>query len=95
MLLSTYNIYLMEIKCQIPNYKLSYYNVIKHPMDLSTIGAKLENGVYKNREGFLADFRLMIQNCKTYNHSESYAHGEAIALEAFFDKGDSSCPFSH
>ena len=56
-------------------------------MDLSTMGARLENGVYKDREGFVADFRLMIQNCKTYNSPDTFAHSEAGELEAFFDKG--------
>lgn len=55
-------------------------------MDLSTINAKLESGKYKERGEFEADFRLMINNCKTYNAPGSYAHGEATALESFFDK---------
>lgn len=55
-------------------------------MDLSTVNAKLESGKYKDRFDFEADFRLMISNAKTYNAAGSYAHGEAVALEAFFDK---------
>ena len=53
------------------------------------MGARLENGVYKDREGFVTDFRLMIQNCKTYNSPDTFAHSEAVELEAFFDKGAS------
>lgn len=55
-------------------------------MDLSTTGAKLEEGHYKNRFAFEADFRLMITNAKQYNVGGSYAHTEAIFLETFFEK---------
>lgn len=64
----------------------SYFKVIKNPMDLSTVNAKLNNGLYKDRAGFEADFRLMINNSKTYNSPGTYVHGEAVALEQFFDK---------
>jgi transcription initiation factor TFIID subunit 2 len=55
-------------------------------MDLSTIGAKLEAGMYKDRFAFQSDFHLMISNAKLYNAAGSYAHNEAIALETFFEK---------
>lgn len=55
-------------------------------MDLSTISAKLNSGLYKDRTGFEADFRLMINNSKTYNSPGTYVHGEAVVLEQFFDK---------
>lgn len=64
----------------------SYYEVIKNPMDLSTMGAKLEEGMYKNRFAFEADFRLMISNAKQYNPGGTFAHAEAISLETFFEK---------
>ena len=54
-------------------------------MDLSTINAKLEQGQYKDRFGFEADFRLMINNAKTYNMAGSFVHGETVALETFFE----------
>jgi transcription initiation factor TFIID subunit 2 len=55
-------------------------------MDLSTIGAKLEAGMYKDRFAFEADFRLMVNNAKSYNLLGSYPHNEAIALGTFFEK---------
>ena len=64
----------------------SYFKVIKNPMDLSTMSAKLSNGLYKDRTGFEADFRLMINNSKAYNSPGTFVHGEAIGLEQFFDK---------
>lgn len=64
----------------------SYFDIIKDPMDLSTMGAKLEEGMYKDRFAFQADFRLMTANAKLYNIPGSFVHNEAIALETFFEK---------
>lgn len=64
----------------------SYFDVIKDPMDLCTMGAKLEDGMYKDRFAFQEDFRLMISNAKRYNTPGSFAHSQAIALETFFEK---------
>ncbi|KAI0375461.1 hypothetical protein BV20DRAFT_960622 [Pilatotrama ljubarskyi] len=64
----------------------NYFDIIKSPMDLSTMSAKLASGQYKDRFAFEADFRLMINNAKTYNVPGSFAHNESLALESFFDK---------
>jgi transcription initiation factor TFIID subunit 2 len=66
--------------------RYSYFDIIKDPMDLCTMGAKLEDGMYKDRFAFQEDFRLMISNAKRYNVPGSFAHNEAIALETFFEK---------
>ncbi|KAG7099822.1 hypothetical protein E1B28_001631 [Marasmius oreades] len=70
------------IRDQAPNY----FDVIKKPMDLSTLGAQLEAGKYKDRFAFEADFKLMIKNAKTYNVVGSHVHNEAINFETFFEK---------
>lgn len=67
-------------------FRSSYFDIIKDPMDLSTMGAKLEEGMYKDRFAFQADFRLMVNNSKTYNTVGSFVHNEAIALETTFEK---------
>lgn len=64
----------------------NYFDVIKHPMDLSTMSAKLEQGKYKDRFDFEGDFRLMVSNAKSYNPPGSFAHNETLALETFFEK---------
>ncbi|KAI6031377.1 hypothetical protein BKA83DRAFT_4199448 [Pisolithus microcarpus] len=64
----------------------NYYEVIKNPMDLSTMGAQLEEGMYKDRFAFEADFRLMVANAKQYSPHGTYAHTEAINFEIFFEK---------
>jgi transcription initiation factor TFIID subunit 2 len=61
-------------------------------MDLSTMSAKLNSGLYKDRAGFETDFRLMINNSKAYNPAGTYVHGEAVGLEQFFDKRQ---PWAH
>jgi transcription initiation factor TFIID subunit 2 len=64
----------------------SYFDVIKNPMDLSTMGAKLGAGMYKDRFEFEADFRLVIDNAKRYNMPGSHVHNEAIAIELVWEK---------
>ena len=64
----------------------SYFDIIKDPMDLCTMGAKLEDGMYKDRFAFQDDFRLMVSNAQRYNVPGCFAHNAAIALETFFEK---------
>jgi len=47
-----------------------YYDVIKNPMDLSTMQEKMNKGQYSTPEEFEADIRLIIDNCLLYNGSE-------------------------
>lgn len=44
-----------------------YYEVIKEPMDLSTMEQKLEKDQYENVEDFVRDVLLVVRNCKRYN----------------------------
>jgi transcription initiation factor TFIID subunit 2 len=55
-------------------------------MDFSTMGAKLEGGVYSDLAAFEADLRLVIANCKQYNGDNTYPFNEAVAMENFFNK---------
>ena len=63
-----------------------YFEIVKNPMDLGTMSMKLQQGQYKSLPDFEEDFRLMVQNCRTYNAAGTYVHDEANHLEAFFDK---------
>jgi transcription initiation factor TFIID subunit 2 len=71
----------------------SYFEIIKNPMDISTMTAKLEAGMYKERFAFEADFRLMIRNAKTYNMPGTFAYSETLALESVFDKSTFTSDF--
>ncbi|KAL4711897.1 hypothetical protein ACJJTC_006066 [Scirpophaga incertulas] len=48
-----------------------YSSVVKHPMDLSTMGKKLDRGEYNTIDDVEADFQLMIENCLTYNNKDT------------------------
>ncbi|KAJ5476268.1 Bromodomain [Penicillium sp. IBT 31633x] len=45
----------------------TYHNVIKKPMDLSTVQSKLKTGQYENAKEFEADVRLIFKNCFRFN----------------------------
>ncbi|CAO1614698.1 unnamed protein product [Parajaminaea phylloscopi] len=48
-----------------------YYDVIKQPMDLGTMEAKLENNQYKHVDDLVADAQLIFDNCRAYNPRNS------------------------
>ncbi|WAQ83038.1 hypothetical protein PtA15_3A404 [Puccinia triticina] len=60
-----------------------YYAVIKTPMDLETIEVKLENNLYLGLDQFLADCKLIFENCRTYNPEGSNYVKNANRLEKF------------
>ena len=63
-----------------------YYNVIKDPMDLSKIKERLNSGMYRTKEIFLADINLMCDNCKTYNPPDTIFYKTAIELHRLCDE---------
>uniref|UniRef100_A0A8C3S5N9 Bromodomain testis-specific protein n=1 Tax=Chelydra serpentina TaxID=8475 RepID=A0A8C3S5N9_CHESE len=44
-----------------------YYNIIKKPMDLSTIKKRLEHNYYTKAADCIEDFKTMFTNCYVYN----------------------------
>lgn len=69
-----------------------YRNIIKHPMDISTIASKLERGVYGCARGFVADVRLMLDNCFTFNPPETVVHQMGRNLEKYFEGAVAKIP---
>uniref|UniRef100_A0A3Q1AW98 Bromodomain containing 3a n=1 Tax=Amphiprion ocellaris TaxID=80972 RepID=A0A3Q1AW98_AMPOC len=47
-----------------------YHDIIKYPMDLSTVKKKLNGGEYQDAQAFAADVRLIFSNCYKYNPSD-------------------------
>ena len=47
---------------------LDYYDVIKEPMDLSTMEDKLEKDLYPQPDDFIRDAMLIFNNCRRYNN---------------------------
>ncbi|KAI7733945.1 hypothetical protein M8C21_005331 [Ambrosia artemisiifolia] len=62
-----------------------YFNVIKKPMDLGTVKAKLGSGSYSSPFQFLADVRLTFSNAMTYNPPGNDVHIMADVLSKFFE----------
>lgn len=63
-----------------------YHKIIKQPMDLTTIGEKLNNEVYTNREQFRTDVMLIITNAQTYNREGDLVWNEAEAFRGVFEE---------
>ncbi|KAH9616509.1 hypothetical protein KSS87_007551 [Heliosperma pusillum] len=70
------------VKLNIPDY----FNVIKHPMDFSTIKAKLSGSEYASPIGFAADVRLTFSNAMTYNPPKNDVHIMAQAMSKYFEQ---------
>lgn len=71
-----------------------YYDVIKNPMDLSTMESKMENNQYETVDDMVKDAQLssyddanaltaVFDNCKLYNPASSPYAKSAIKLEKF------------
>jgi bromodomain-containing factor 1 len=75
-----------------------YLQVIKHPMDFSTIERKLlasnpvkpdpnpTNPRYRSADEFVADVRLIFSNCVTFNGPDHAVTQQGKRVEAVFDK---------
>lgn len=75
-----------------------YLQIIKHPMDFSTIERKLlasnpikpdptpVNPRYISADEFVADVRLIFSNCVTFNGPDHAVTQQGKRVEAVFDK---------
>ncbi|XP_052759562.1 transcription initiation factor TFIID subunit 1 isoform X2 [Galleria mellonella] len=48
-----------------------YYSVIKKPIDMETMGKRIQAHKYHSREEFLRDIQLLVDNCRAYNGPNS------------------------
>lgn len=61
-----------------------YYDHIKYPMDLKTMGERLKRGYYVSRRLFIADMTRIFSNCRFYNSPETEYYRCANTLERYF-----------
>jgi len=63
-----------------------YYDVIKEPMDLSTMEEKHEKDLYPAVEDFVRDATLIFVNCRKYNNEQTPYAKAANRLQKFMWK---------
>ena len=64
----------------------TYFQVIKKPMDLSTVRQKLDNGLYEKAKDFEEDVRLIFRNCYKFNPEGDYVYARGQELEKLFNQ---------
>ncbi|KAG1943263.1 bromodomain-containing protein [Pimephales promelas] len=62
-----------------------YHDIIKHPMDLSTVKKKMDSREYQDAQSFAADVRLMFSNCYKYNPPDHEVVAMARKLQDVFE----------
>ncbi|XP_045904849.1 bromodomain testis-specific protein isoform X1 [Micropterus dolomieu] len=62
-----------------------YHDIVKQPMDLSTIRSKMDHREYADAKEFAADVRLMFSNCYKYNPPSHEVVYMARKLQEIFE----------
>lgn len=62
-----------------------YHDVVKHPMDISTIRKKILASQYADLDAFKGDVDLMWDNCVIFNGTDSPIGRDAQKLKDYFD----------
>lgn len=62
-----------------------YHQIVKKPMDMSTMGQKLKAGQYGTAKEFKADFDLMIDNCLKFNPEGNPVHNIGLRMRQAFE----------
>ncbi|EME87789.1 uncharacterized protein MYCFIDRAFT_85828 [Pseudocercospora fijiensis CIRAD86] len=69
------------VALNIPQYR----QIVKHPMDLSTMTQKLNQGQYGRAAEFKKDFELMVQNCLAFNPPGNAIRDLGISFQREFE----------
>lgn len=62
-----------------------YPNIVKEPMDLSTVDKKLRNGMYATAQQFATDVRKIWANAILYNPKSSPIYGMTRTIQDYFE----------
>jgi bromodomain-containing factor 1 len=65
---------------------VGYFDVVKNPMDISTVERKLNANEYNSAAEFEADVRLIFHNCYIFNTPDNEVYQMGQALEAVFNE---------
>jgi hypothetical protein len=68
----------------VPDTVVGYYDVIKKPVDLTTIRQRLDSSSYRNRGDFEQDFLQMLWNAYVFNPPHSDVFRSALELHSAF-----------
>ena len=63
-----------------------YFDVVKNPMDLTSIRKNLETGVYREPWAFIGDVWLMFNNAWLYNRKTSKVYKYCSRLKEIFEQ---------
>lgn len=63
----------------------TYKKIIKKPMDLTSIKKKLDGNIYKIRDEFVDDVRLIFSNCELFNEDDSPVGKAGHSMKAHFE----------
>lgn len=58
-----------------------YFQLISDPIDMEMIESKIKRDQYSNDDELIADFRLMLKNCRAYNDQTSQIFQDSLILE--------------
>ncbi|XP_065053694.1 histone acetyltransferase KAT2A-like isoform X1 [Rhopilema esculentum] len=61
-----------------------YYDIIKYPMDLKSMGERLRSDYYNTKKLFYGDMTRIFANCRTYNGPDTEYYKCANTVERFF-----------
>ncbi|KAL8825621.1 MAG: hypothetical protein Q9191_004300 [Dirinaria sp. TL-2023a] len=69
------------VKANVPNY----YNIIDHPMDLTTIETKLKDRQYASIDAVVSDFNQIVQNTFQFNGEQHAVTQSAFKMRTSFE----------
>lgn len=76
------------VKLELPDY----HNIIKYPMDITTIRRRVENCYYYDVSECIKDFQMMFYNCYRYNKAGEDVVLMAQTIEKVFVEKMEECP---
>eukprot|EP01080_Neovahlkampfia_damariscottae_P003461 gene3461-6110_t len=83
----TLQIFISPVPKDVPGY----YEMIKVPMDFTTMKNKIESNEYKNWDEFEDDFELCFNNAKVFNAKHSIYFQEANKLQRYLQRLRKKC----